>query len=67
MSDTYYKKLQLPRIQLLQNVSVRSAAASNLAPVGLVNCTFMLGDTPFDYDFIVCKISLDPSYLEETF
>ena len=55
MSKTYCKKLQLPKIQLLQNVSVRSATGSNLAPIGLVNCTFMLGDTPFDYDFIVCK------------
>ena len=55
MSEEYYRKLQLSKICLLQNVSVRSATGSNLAPIGLVNCTFMLGDTAFDFDFIVCK------------
>ena len=38
ISETYYQKLQLPKIQLLQNISIRSATGSNLAPVGLVNC-----------------------------
>ena len=55
MSETYYRKLQLPKIQLLQNVTVRPATGSNLAPIGLVKCTIMLRDTPFDYNFIVCK------------
>ena len=45
MSEEYYKKLQLSKIHLLQNVSIRSATGSNLAPGGLVNCTFMLGCT----------------------
>ena len=40
ISEKYYKKLQLAKINLLQNVNVRSATGSNLAPVGLVNCTF---------------------------
>ena len=40
MSEKYYKKLQLAKIHLLQNVNVKSATSSNLAPVGLVNCTF---------------------------
>ena len=38
------EKLQLSKIHLLQNVSVRPATGGNLAPIGLVNCTFMLGD-----------------------
>ena len=67
ISEEYYKKLQLSKIHLLQNISVRSATSSNLATVGLENCTFMLGDTSFNFDFIVCKISLDPSYWEEIF
>ena len=54
-SEEYYRKLQLSKMHLLQNVSVRSATGSNLAPIGLVNCTFMLGDTTSDFDFIVCK------------
>ena len=55
MSEIYYKKLQLAKIHLLQNVNVKSATGSNLAPVGLVNCTFELGETKFSIDFIVCK------------
>ena len=55
ISEEYYRKLQLSKIHLLQNVSVRSATGSNLASIGLVICPFMLGDTTFDFDFIVCK------------
>ena len=62
ISEEYYRKLQLSKIHLLQSISVRSATGSNLAPIGLANYTFMLGDTSFDFDFIVCKSSQDPSY-----
>ena len=55
MSETYYKKLQLPKTQLLCNVSVRSATGSNLSPIGLIKCTFLLGNTPFEYNFIVFR------------
>ena len=44
MSEEYYKKLQLSKIHLLQNVSVRSAAGSNLAPIGLVNLLLSCSD-----------------------
>ena len=55
MSEKYYKKLPLAKIHLLKNVNIRSATGSNLAPIGLVNCTFELGGTKFSGDFIVCK------------
>ena len=55
MSEKYYKKLQLAKIHLVQNVNVRSAAGSNLAPIGLVSYIFELGGTKFSGDFIVCK------------
>ena len=55
MSKKYCKKLQLAKIHLLQNVNVKSATGSNLAPVGLVNCTFELGKTEFNSKSIVCK------------
>ena len=55
MSEKYYKKLQLAKIHLLQNINVKSATGSNLAPVGLVKCTFEIGRTKFRSDFIVCK------------
>ena len=67
MSEEYYKKLHLSKIHLLQNVSIRSATGSNLAPIGLVNSTFMLGDTSLDFDFIVCKNLTRPLILGRDF
>ena len=67
MSEKYYKKLQLTKIHLLQNVNVRSATGSNLAPVGLVNCIFELGGTKFSSDFIVCKNLTRPLILGRDF
>ena len=67
MSEEYYRKLQLSKIYLLQNVSARLATGSNLAPIGLVNCTFMLGDTSFDFNFIVCKNLTRPLILGRDF
>ena len=55
MSETYYRKLQLNKIHILSNIHVRSATGSNLSPLGIVNCTFELGKTEFESDFIVCK------------
>ena len=67
MSEKYYKRLQLAKIHLLQNVNVRSATGSNLAPMGLVNCTFELGETKFSSDFIVCKNLTRPLILGRDF
>ena len=67
ISEEYHRKLQLSKIHLLQNVSVRSATGSNLAPIGLLNCTFMLGDTTFDCDFTVCKNLTRPLILGRDF
>ena len=67
MSEIYYKKLQLAKIHLLQNINVKLATGSNLAPVGLVNCTFELGKTKFRSDFIVCKNLTRPLILGRDF
>ena len=67
ISENYYKKLQLEKIHLLQNINVRSTTGSNLAPIGLVNCTFELGGTKFSGDFIVCKNLTRPLILGRDF
>ena len=67
MSKKYYKKLQLAKIYLLKNVNVKLATTSNLAPVGLVNCTFVLGKAKFSSDFIVCKNLTRPLILGRDF
>ena len=64
MSEKYYQKLPLVKIHLLQNINVKLATGSNLAPVGLVTCTFELGKTKFNSDFIVCKNLTDLLYWE---
>ena len=46
---------------------MRSATGSNLAPIGLVNCTFVLGDAIFNCDFIVCKNLTTPLILGRDF
>ena len=55
MSEKYYKKLHLTKIHSSQNINVESATGSNLAPAGLLNCTFELGKTEFSSEFIVCQ------------
>ena len=65
ISEEYYRKLQLTKIHLLHNVNVRSATGSNLAPIGLVNCT--LFNTIFNCDFIVCKNLTRPLILGRDF
>ena len=67
MSEKYYKKLQLANIHLLQNVNVKLATGSNLAPVGLVNCASELGKTKFSSEFIVCKNLTRPLILGRDF
>ena len=67
MSEKYYKKLHLAKIHLLQNVNVKLVTGSNLAPVGLVNCTFELGKTEFSSEFIVCKNLTRPLILGRDF
>ena len=67
ISENYYKKLQLAKIHLLQNINVRSTTGSNLAPIGLVNCIFDLGGSKFNGDFIVCKNPTRPLILGRDF
>ena len=67
MSEKFYKKLQLAKIHLLQNVNVKSATGSNLTPVGLVNCIFELGKTELSSDFIVCRNLTRPLILGRDF
>ena len=67
ISKKYYKKLQLANIYLLQNVNVKPATGSNLAPMGLVSCTFELRKAEYSSDFIVCKNLTRPLILGRDF
>ena len=67
ISEKYYQNLSLGKIQFSQNISVRSATGSNLTPIGLVNCSFELGKTKSNGDFIVCKNLTRPLILGRDF
>ena len=67
VSGRYCKRLHLAKIHLLQNINVKSATGSNLATVGLVNCTFGIGGTKFGSDFIVCRGLTGPLVLGRDF
>ena len=57
----------MTKIHSLQDVNVKSATGSNLALVGLVNCTFELGKMEFNSEFIVCKNLTRPLILGRDF
>ena len=67
MSEKYYRRLHLTQIHLLQNINVRSVTSSNLAPLGMVDCTFELGKAKFRSNFIVCKNLTRPLILGQDF
>ena len=67
ISEKYYQSLLLTKIQFVQNISVRSATGSNLSPLGLINCSFELGQVKFNSDFIVCKNLTRPLILGRDF
>ena len=67
ISEKYYQSLPTTKIDILQNISVRSATGSNVTPLGLINCSFELGKVRFNSDFIVCKNLTQPLILERDF
>ena len=67
ISEKYYQSLPLTKIQLVQNISVRSATGSDLTPLGLINCSFELRKVKFNSDFIVCKNLTGPLILGRDF
>ena len=67
ISEKYYQSLPLTKIQLIQNISVRSVTGSDLTPIGLINCSFELGKVKFNSDFILCKNLTRPLILGRDF
>ena len=67
ISEKYYQSLPLTKIQLMQNINVRSATGSNLTPPGLINCSFELGKIKFNSNFIACKNFTRPLILGRDF
>ena len=55
ISESFYRQLNLPPFKELCRTNVRSATGSNLTPLGIVTCSFVLGPESFSTKMIVCK------------
>ena len=42
-------------MQKLNNINVKSATGSDLTPLGVIYCSFVLGNTKFHTNLIVCR------------
>ena len=67
ISERYYQQLSSIKLQKLRNISVRSATGSNLTPLGMIQCSFMLGKTKFNSNLIVCRNLTRPIILGRDF
>ena len=67
ISETYYQNLPSTRIHHLRNISVRSATGSNITPLGIINCSFELGQIRFNSDLIVGRNLTRPLILGRDF
>ena len=62
ISEKFYQQLPTINMQKLKNVSVKSATGSDLIPLGVIYCSFELGNTKFYTNLIVCR-NLTPDLL----
>ena len=67
ISESFYTKLNLPPFKTLCRTNVRSASGSNLVPLGMVTCSFILGTENFSTEVIVCKHLFRPLILGDDF
>ena len=67
ISEKFYQQLPTINMQELRNVSVKSATGSNLTPLGIICCSFELGNIRFHNNLIVCRNLTQPLILGRDF
>ena len=67
ISERYYQQLPAIQMQKLNHFSVRSATGSNLTPLGVIHCSFKLGEITFNNSLIVCRNLTQPLILGRDF
>ena len=60
ISERYYQQLPSTKLQCLKNISVKSATGSNLTPLGMIHCSFELGNSIVISLYV--ETLLDPLY-----
>ena len=67
ISDKFYQCLPTFDMQNVGDISVRSATGSNLTPLGMINCSFELGNLQFVNNLVVCRNLTHPLILGRDF
>ena len=67
ISEMFYQQLPTINMQKLKNVSVKLATGSNLTPLGIVSCSFELGNVTFHNILIICRNLTQPLILGRDF
>ena len=67
ISEKYYQQLPAMKMHRLGSINVKSATGSNLTPLGMIHCSFELGNIRFHGNFIVCKSLTRPLILGRDF
>ena len=67
ISEKFYRCLPTFDIQNVSNISVRSATGSDLTPLGVINCSFELGNIRFMNNLVVCQNLTRPLILGRDF
>ena len=67
ISEKFYQQLPTINMQRLKNVSVKSATGSDLTPLGVIYCSFELGNTKFHTNLIICRNLTRPLILGRDF
>ena len=67
ISEKFYQQLPTVNMQKLKNVSVKLATGSNLTPLGIICCSFELGNVRFHNNLIICRNVTQPLILGRDF
>ena len=63
ISKKYYDTLDLQEPKELYGLTVTTASGESIAPVGIVECAFIVGKKEFSHNFIVCEKMRRPMIL----
>ena len=67
ISEKFYQQLPTTTMQKLKHISVKSATGSNLTHLGVIHCSFNLGNIKFHTNLIICRNLTHPLILGRDF
>ena len=67
ISEKFYHSLPTIKMQNVGNISVKSTTSSDLTPLGVISCSFELGNLKFMNSLVVCRNLTRPLILGRDF